>query len=256
MTVLDNNKKSLMAHIVIGYPSIEANIELIKVMSDAGVDFIELQIPFTDPIADGKTIMNASQIALKNDITVSECFSFAEYIADSFKSIEFLFMTYYNIVFNSNTTHFIKKSKRVGLYGLIVPDIPPEEDSEDFFSTCKNIGLHPVYVFSPTTSEMRLHKIKEIATGFTYCTSRIGITGAGKKPHQKLKNYVLHAKKILDLPIAVGFGIDSPSKAKVISEFADIVVIGSKIINIIDESGNNFANHVHKFLSEVKRSIS
>ncbi len=249
-------KKNLMTHIVIGYPSIKANIETIRVMQDAGVDYIELQIPFSDPIADGRTILNANQVALEKKITVNDCFRFAESVTGKFKNIDFLFMTYYNIVFNAKTESFIRKAQKTGMYGLIVPDIPPEEDIDNYYGLCKKHGIHPVCVFSPTTSDKRLRNIKEKASGFSYCTSRIGITGAGKKPHEKLGKYILKAKKIIDLPIGVGFGIDSPLSAKAVSEFADIIIIGSKVINIIDKSGKKFQNNVYRFLSDVKKAIS
>lgn len=245
-----------MTHIVIGYPTMEDSIELITAMTDAGVDYIELQIPFTDPIADGRTILNANQVALKNNMSVSDCFRFAQEMTSSFEAIDFLFMTYYNIVFNSDVEKFIKRSKRAGLYGLIVPDIPPEEDKDNFYPMCNTYNLHPVPVFSPTTVEERLWRIREIATGFVYCTSRIGITGAGKKPHDNLRDYILNAKKIIDLPIAIGFGIDSVKSANAIAEFADIIVIGSKLINIVDESGSCFGKNVYKFLYKIKKSLS
>ncbi len=253
---IQSNKKNLMTHIVIGYPSLEANIELIKAMLDAGVDYIELQIPFTDPIADGKTILYANQRALENNISIADCFRFAEDVAGTYSAMDFLFMTYYNIVFNYNAENFIKKAKKAGLYGLIVPDIPPEEDTENFYSNCKKYSMNSVNVFSPTTSDERLRKIKDIASGFVYCTSRVGITGAGKKPHEKLGEYIMRAKKIIELPAAIGFGIDSASKAKTISEFADIIVIGSKVINIMDESRGNFRKNVYNFLYDIKKAIS
>lgn len=251
-----DGKKALMTHIVIGYPSIDANIKIVNTMRDAGVDYIEMQIPFSDPIADGPTILNANQAALKNGVTVAECFDFASGMARSHKDLNFLFMTYYNIVFNAGIPRFIKKSGDAGIYGLIVPDVPPEEDFENYYSTCARSGIHPIAVFSPSTSDARLAAIKSLASGFVYCTSRVGITGAGKNPHQKLERYINRAKMIINLPVAVGFGIDSPSKARAISEFADIIIIGSKIINIIDESGKNFEKNVYKFLYDVKRAIS
>lgn len=249
------NKKSLMTHIVLGYPSLTDNKKMIRVMSDAGVDYIEMQIPFSDPIADGKTIMNASQHALKNNISVSDCFRFATDMAETYRSINFLFMTYYNIIFSYGTEAFIKRSKSSGLYGLIVPDLPVEHDRENYFSGCAENQIHPVYVVSPTTETSRLKKIKQYSSGFIYCTSRIGTTGADKNPHDKLEEYIRKMRKIIDLPVAVGFGIDSVSKAKMISGFADIIVIGSKVINIIDESGAAFEKNIYGFLSDIKKNI-
>jgi tryptophan synthase alpha chain len=251
-----NSKKSLMTHIVLGYPDFSSNRELIKIMAEAGVDYIEMQIPFTDPIADGPTIVNANQKALKQNISVAKCFDFAEEMANSYKNINFLFMSYYNILFNSGIGTFIKRVKRANLYGLIIPDIPFEEDKEELFSTCKKYNLNAVYVISPTTSETRLKRIREVLSGFVYCTSRIGITGADKNPHKKLEQYVIKAKKILDVPIAVGFGIDSSVKANAISQFADIIVIGSKVINIVDKSGNNFQKPVFEFLYDIKKAMN
>jgi tryptophan synthase alpha chain len=250
-----NLKKSLMTHIVLGYPDLNSNKELIRVMADAGVDFIEMQIPFSDPIADGPTIVNANQKALKQNISVAECIGFAEEMANSYKNINFLFMSYYNILYNYGVETFIKRTKKANLYGLIIPDIPFEEDKEGLFPTCKKYKLNAVYVISPTTSEKRLRKIRNVSSGFVYCTSRIGITGADKKPHEKLGQYVSKAKRILDTPIAVGFGIDNAVKASKISQFADIIVIGSKVLNIVNESGNNFQKPVFEFLYDIKKAI-
>lgn len=252
-------KKSIMTHIVLGYPDFDANRELIRAMADAGVAFIEMQIPFSDPVADGPTILNANQHSLNNRTSVKDCFDFAAEMAESYKNINFLFMTYYNIIFNFSVEDFVTKSKKANLYGLIVPDIPFEEDRENLFPACKKLDLNPIYVFSPTTSDERLKKIRKIASGFAYCTSRIGITGAGKNPHKKLEQYVLKAKKILDMPIAVGFGIDGAEKAKMIAQFADIVIIGSKVLNIVDEAikaGKDFQKNVYEFLSGVREAIN
>ncbi|MBN2041988.1 MAG: tryptophan synthase subunit alpha [Spirochaetes bacterium] len=251
-----NNNKALMTHIVLGYPNFEANKKLIKVMADAGTDYIEMQIPFSDPIADGPTIVNANQKALISGTSLSDCIKFAGEMAAAFKEINFLFMTYYNIIFSTGISKFINDVKKKNLYGLIVPDIPFDEDKEGFFQECRNNSINPVYVFSPGTTDERLKKIGSVASGFVYCTSRVGITGAGKDPHQKLNSYITNAKKIVNLPVAVGFGIDNAAKAKKIAEFADIIVIGSKVLNIVDEAGRNFQKPAFKFLSDIKKSLS
>jgi tryptophan synthase alpha chain len=250
-----NNKKSIMTHIVLGYPDFNANKELIRVMSDSGVDFIEMQIPFTDPIADGPTILNANQSSIKLGVRVSDCFDFAEEVVQSYKNINFLFMSYYNILFNYGVEKFIIKAKDTGMYGLIIPDIPFDEDKENYYSECRKNQIHPICLFSPTTTEARLKKLSALSSGFVYCTSRIGITGADKNPSKTLAEYIKKARKTIDLPIAVGFGIDSTEKAGMISKFADIIIIGSKIINIINESGKDFQRNVQKFLLDIKKAI-
>jgi tryptophan synthase alpha chain len=250
-----NNKKSIMTHIVLGYPDFKANKDLIRVMSDSGVEYIEMQIPFSDPIADGSTILNANQSSIKRKVRVEDCFNFANEITESHKHIKFLFMSYYNILFNFGVEQFIIKAKDAGIYGFIVPDIPFDEDKENYYPLAKVNQIHPICLFSPTTKIARLKKLNELASGFVYCTSRIGITGANKNPSQELEKYIGKARKIINLPVAVGFGIDSPEKAGTISKFADIIIIGSKIINIINESGINFQQNVQKFLLDIKRAI-
>lgn len=250
-----SSPKKLMTHLVIGYPSIETNRKMISAMADAGVDLIELQIPFSDPIADGKTIHSASQQSLENNTTVSDSFSFAKEMASLYPDIDFLFMTYYNILFNYGVDSFVRRSKKIGLTGLIVPDIPPEEDNGTYFKACMKHRINPIFVISPTTETARLKKIKIFTAGFVYCTSRVGTTGAGKKPHQKLKGYIKSTKSILELPMAIGFGIDSPKSAQQIAEFADIVVIGSKVINIVNNSKNTFEKEIYSFLRDVKDAI-
>jgi tryptophan synthase alpha chain len=250
-----NNKKSVMTHIVLGYPDFKSNKKLIKVMSDSGVDYIEMQIPFSDPIADGPTIMNANQFSLKQGVSLSDCFDFAGEMTQSYKNINFLFMSYYNILFNYSVDKFIKKAKNVNIYGLIIPDILFDEDKENFFPVCRENKVHPICLFSPTTTDERLKKIRGLSSGFVYCTSRIGITGADKNPSKFLENYIRKARRIIDIPIAVGFGIDSPEKAGKISAFADIIIIGSKIINIVNESGKYFQQNVRRFLLDIKKAI-
>lgn len=250
-------EKALMTHIVLGYPDFDANRKLVSVMADAGTDYIEMQIPFTDPIADGPTIVNANQKALVSGSRLADCIAFAGEMASAFKEIKFLFMTYYNIIYGTGVKKFINDARRKNIFGLIVPDLPFDEDREGFFMDCRENKINPIYVISPGTSEKRLLKINSVSSGFIYCTSRVGITGAGKDPHQKLKKYInTSVKKIIKLPVAIGFGIDSSEKAKKIAEFADIIIIGSKLLNIVDDAGKNFQKPAFKFLNAVKRSIS
>ena len=252
----NKQKKNIMTHIVVGYPSIEVNRKLIKIMAEASVKYIELQIPFSDPIADGSTIVNANQRALDNKTKVKDCFELAEESVKLYPNINFLFMTYYNIPFNMGTEKFITKSKEIGMFGSIVPDLPPEEDSENFLWFSQKSNFHPVAVVSPTTSEERINLLSKNTSGLIYSTSRVGITGKNNSPDDRLKSFVIKLKKKIDLPIAVGFGIDSPEKASQIAEFADIIVIGSKVLKLVDKNPNNFEKIVYDFLAKVDSSIN
>lgn len=248
--------KEIMTHIVVGYPSILDNQKLIKTMAEASVKYIELQIPFSDPIADGPTIVNANQKSLENGTKVEDCFKLAEESVKLYPEIKFIFMSYYNIPFKMGIEKFIKKSKNIGMYGSIVPDLPPEEDSENFLKLSKNLNFHAISVVSPTTSEERLNLVNKNISGLIYSTSRVGITGKENKPDQKLKLFVKRLKEKIKLPVAVGFGIDSPEKAAKIAEYADIIVIGSKILKIVDENPTTFEKEVFTFLSQVKNNIN
>lgn len=244
----------IMTHIVAGYPSLEDNRRLIDIMAREGVEYIEIQIPFSDPVADGPTILQANQASLQGGMTVKQCFELAGEMCRRHEKVKFLFMTYYNILFRYGVDRFMKEAARTGLYGLIVPDIPPEEDTEGFHASAEKYCIHAVPVVSPTTTPERLAGLVEKASGLIYCTSRVGITGTGKSLSSGLARYVKAMKKTTQLPVAVGFGIDSPERAAGVGAFADIIVIGSKILKLVDDN-KNFSPAVSRFLKEVKAAL-
>ena len=246
--------KRIMTHIVAGYPSFEDNMRLIEIMSETGVSFIEMQIPFSDPIADGPAILSANQSSLEKGTTVEDCFEFAGKVIEHFPNIEFLFMSYFNILFNYGIDRFIKRCAETGIKGLIVPDIPPEEDGAGYYLACRKHGIYPVIVISPTTEDSRVEMLKQYAGGFVYCTSRVGITGNAGTLSRRLKSYVKAVQKITGLPVAVGFGIDGPEKAGEVAQYADIIVIGSRILKIIDGEPGKWTASVKSFLKSIADS--
>ncbi len=236
----------LMTHIVIGYPNIQTSYEIIDSMVKAGVDLIELQIPFSEPMADGPVILHANQKALANGITVQECMEFAENIAQKY-DIPFLFMSYYNILFKYGLKTFISKMKEIGLYGAIVPDIPPEE-GEEYISLMKKNNLAPIYIFSPSTTDDRMKFVQAQSDGFIYSVARKGVTGANTEFSQDLDEYIERCNKSTDLPIALGFGVKSKEDIEYLSGKVDIAVIGSEIIRIID---NGKLSDIEKFIKQI-----
>lgn len=247
------NRLGLMTHVVVGYPSLEATKTLVKVMEDAGADFIELQIPFTDPLADGPTIMRACEEALRNKTRVKDAFKLAGELSGKIK-IPLLFMAYYNTVFKYGTKKFCQDSKKSGISGLIVPDIPLEEEHlEHFIKYCKAAELKNIRVVSPASTIDRLRKNAKIADGFVYCTARQGITGAKKELDSEIKKYLRQVKDYFRIPLAAGFGIGNKERVNLIRGYSDIVVIGSAIIDVINKPGtNNLISDVKEFL----RSLS
>jgi tryptophan synthase alpha chain len=226
----------LMTHVVAGYPSLEANEELIRLMARCGVKLIEIQIPFTDPLADGPTIMRANQAALDAGITPDHCFDLCARLSTEL-DVAFMFMTYANIPFAMGLGNFLDRAAASGASGLILPDLPWDEADGDYAEEARRRGLHPVMVISPDTPETRLQSILKRAAGLLYTTLKVGITGAGATMDQAGVDYVRNLKAKAGLPIAAGFGISSPEHVRMLSGLADAAVIGSHIINLLDAGG-------------------
>jgi len=225
----------LMTHIVIGYPSFEASFEIVKQMVEAGVDLMELQIPFSEPMADGPVILKANQKAIEKGSTVQKCFEFARKVAKEFP-IPFLFMSYTNILYKYGMEEFSDKMVQINLKGAIVPDLPPEE-GEDYIRAMKKNSLSPIYIFSPETSDERLAYLSSFASGFVYCLARKGVTGKETAFLDDLSAYLSRCRKATTLPLAVGFGVKEKADVDYLKGKADIAVIGSQTIRIVEEKG-------------------
>lgn len=225
----------LMTHIVLGYPSFEASIEVVDAMVEAGVDLIELQIPFSDPMADGPVILQANQRALAAGATVERCFAVAEELAGKHPSVPFLFMSYYNIAFKKGLSEFARATHQAGLRGAIVPDLPHEE-GEEFLSLMKKQTLEPILLFSPNSSDSRMKEIAGYASGFIYCIARKGVTGAGTD-FGVLDGYLNRCQRATNLPLAVGFGVKDAGDVRALVGKVDIAVVGSQTIQVIDAEG-------------------
>ena len=225
----------LMTHIVLGYPSFEKSFRIIETMVEAGVDLMELQIPFSEPIADGPVILRANQKALNNGISVKNCLDFAGEVARSFE-IPFLIMSYYNIVFKYGIDRFVSGIKKRALKGAIIADLPPEEGHE-YFSMMKGHDLAPIILFSPSTSFERMKYLASFARGFIYCVARKGVTGAHTTFSEELTAYLSRCRKATSLPLALGFGIKEKRDVDFLIRKADIAVIGTQTIRIMEKSG-------------------
>ena len=232
---LNENKILLMTHIVLGYPSFEDSFKMIEAMVEAGVDLMELQIPFSEPIADGPVILKANQKALELGTTVQKCIQFAQTVTGQF-SIPFLFMSYYNILFKFGIDKFIAAMAEYGLQGAIVPDLPPEEGSE-YLEAMQNFQLAPIFIFSPTTSTARMKYLSSLGKGFIYCVARKGVTGAHTEFSKELDRYLDRCREATNLPLALGFGVKNRKDVAFITGKADIAVIGSQTIRIVENQG-------------------
>lgn len=243
-----NKNIKIMTHIVAGYPDLETNMEMILLMQDSGVDMVEIQIPFSDPMADGPSIMMANQTALDSGLKVSECFEFVEKIIDDI-DIPLLIMTYANIPYRVGLEKFLDLSAKCGISGTIIPDLPFDEETDDYYGKSKNKNLHPISVISPDISEERLDKILSISTGFIYTTLKTGITGAQKEIQPQSLKFLERLKQKCNLPIAAGFGISSVEQIKSLKGKTDMVIIGSHLLNLFNSGG---LRSVKEFLESVR----
>lgn len=232
---LAKKKILLMTHIVIGYPSIEDSFEIVRTMVEAGVDLMELQIPFSEPIADGPVILEANQTALASGLTVAECLDFGRRVAGAFP-IPFLYMTYYNILFKYGVHRFAEEVKTAGLKGAIVPDLPPEEAGE-YLDAMGGNGLSPIFIFSPTTADARMRSIAAVADGFVYCVARKGVTGDQTTFSGSMDAYLARCRAGTGLPLALGFGVKSRSDIKFLEGKADIAIIGTQALRLVKSEG-------------------
>jgi len=225
----------IMTHVVLGYPSFEDCFGLIRSMVVAGVDLMELQIPFSDPIADGPVILRANQEALKEGATVQACLDFAQEVTWSF-NIPFLFMSYYNILFKYGVGDFVSAMAEKGMQGAIVPDLPPEEGDE-YLEAMKRHDLSPILMFSPTTSDRRMKYNASFARGFIYCVARKGVTGAKTDFSEDLQGYLARCRKSTQLPLALGFGVREKSDVHKLKGEIEIAVIGTEMLRILETGG-------------------
>jgi tryptophan synthase alpha chain len=225
----------MMAHVVVGYPDLEKSFELVKAIVSAGVDLMELQIPFSEPIADGPVILKANQSALAEGVRVDDCFEFARRVTQAL-DIPFLFMTYYNIVFKRGEERFFAEAKEAGIRGTIVPDVPPEE-GESYNAAALAHGIDPIFILSPTTTPNRLAYLTGFGRGFFYCVARKGITGSKTTFSTELDEFLDRCRSVTQLPLALGFGVSRREDVDFLKGKVEIAVVGSQALRILNTDG-------------------
>jgi tryptophan synthase alpha chain len=225
----------LMTHIVLGHPHFDTSLRLVESMVQAGVDLIELQIPFSEPMADGPVILRANQEALAGGATVDRCFDVATEVARRF-DVPFLFMSYYNVLFRRGVASFVSRMQDAGLRGAIVPDLPPEEASE-YLTAMQESALSPIFIYSPNTSDARLKTISDHGRGFIYCVARKGVTGSETSFSNELSSYLARARAATSLPLAVGFGVKERADVDFLRGKADVAVVGSETLRVLERGG-------------------
>ena len=232
---LATKKILLMTHLVLGYPSFAVNRQVIAAMVEGGVDCIELQIPFSEPMADGPVILKANQESIATGTRVADCLAFAGEMTRQYQ-IPFLFMTYYNIIFKYGEERFFADCRQAGIAGLIVPDLPPEMGAA-YYRLAAETGVAAVPIFAPTSTALRMAELNRIAAGFIYVVARRGVTGKQSHFDGEFESYLARCRAATKLPLAVGFGIRNREDIMAITGKADMAVIGSETIRLVDLHG-------------------
>ncbi|WP_299555974.1 tryptophan synthase subunit alpha [uncultured Tateyamaria sp.] len=225
-------RKAFVSYIMAGDPDYDTSLEVVRGLPGAGVDIIELGLPFTDPMADGPTIQLAGQRALEAGMTLDRTLDLARSFRETDDTTPIVLMGYYNPIYSCGVDTFLTKAKQAGIDGLIVVDLPPEEDSE-LCIPAQEAGLNFIRLATPTTDDKRLPRVLQNTSGFVYYVSITGITGAAEAEAGDVRPEVARIKSATDLPVIVGFGINTPEKSKAIATVADGAVVGSAIVSRI-----------------------
>ncbi|MBF0439463.1 MAG: tryptophan synthase subunit alpha [Magnetococcales bacterium] len=226
----------LMSHLVLGFPSLEENQQVIDAMANNGVDLMELQIPFSEPIADGPVIAQANQVSLDNGFRVADGLAFIGENVQRHPEVIFLIMTYCNILMAYGVERFIQQAARLGVRGVIVPDWPPQV-AQEAMAVCRAEGLEWIQLMTPTCSDERLNYIGNQAQGFCYCVARKGVTGRKTEFDAELTHFLQRCRGATTTPLAVGFGVKTAEDVQSLVGQAEIAVVGTAALEIHARGG-------------------
>lgn len=247
------NGKAFIGFLTAGDPTIEKTVEYILAMEEAGCDLIEIGIPFSDPMAEGVVIQDANVRALKHNTTTDDVFDIVREVRAK-TDIPLVFLTYINPVFFYGYERFFKRCSELGVDGIISPDLPYEEKGEIAEIARKN-DVDVISLIAPTSKE-RIQKIAADASGFIYIVSSLGVTGMRSEIKTDLNAIIEDIRDVCDLPLAVGFGINTPEQSRDIAKIADGVIVGSAIVKIIEEHGENAAEPLKEYVSSMKKAAN
>jgi len=254
-TLKAEGKSAFVTYVMAGDPTYEKSLEVVKGLPAAGVDVIELGLPFTDPMADGPTIQLAGQRALAGGMTLNKTLQLAAEFRKTDDTTPIVLMGYYNPIYSCGVDAFLQDAKAAGIDGLIVVDLPPEED-EELCLPANAAGLNFIRLATPTTDARRLPKVLQNTSGFLYYVSITGITGAAEASAAAVAPEVARIKAATDIPVCVGFGIKTPEGAEAMGKVADGVVVGSAIVARLGDgkSAADVLNFVRELADGVHRA--
>ena len=226
-------RPALMPFMTAGYPTMETCEAIIHQIVDAGADGLEIGIPFSDPIADGPTVQRTSQVALANGTTLQDCIDLVGRLRNDGVDIPIMLMGYFNPVVKYGLERYVEACAHAGVDGFIVPDLPIEE-SERMLTHCREHGRDLIFMVAPTSTEQRMRLVGERGSGFVYCVSVTGVTGARDSVDTGLSAYLQKLRGYIDLPLIVGFGISTPEHVREVGQHADGTIVASAMLNYLD----------------------
>lgn len=248
----NKNEKALIPFVTAGDPDLETTESLVLEMFSSGADIIEIGVPFSDPVAEGKVIQAASLRSLKQGTNLNGIFAMVENLRKKTDK-PLLLMMYINTIFRFGTEKFFELCREKGIDGVIVPDLPYEE-KEEISSYAEKNGIIPISLVAPT-SHQRIASIASVAKGFLYCVSSTGVTGTRSKFTTNFDEFFGEIKKSCRVPAMVGFGISNPEQAAKMSGYCDGVIVGSAIVKIVAEYGKDSVKKVGEFVKSLKDAI-
>ncbi len=241
--------KAFIAFITCGDPDLETTGAAVRAAVANGADLIELGIPFSDPTAEGPVIQGANLRALNGGITTDKIFAFVKELRRDVK-VPMVFMTYANVVFSYGSERFLSTCHKIGIDGLILPDVPYEE-KEEFQPVCKKYGVDLISFIAPT-SENRITMIAKEAEGFLYIISSLGVTGTRREIKTDLASIVKVVRDTTDVPCAIGFGVSTPEQAKNMADISDGAIVGSAIIKFLEKYGKKAPSYIGEYVKSMK----
>ena len=246
------NDTGLIVYLTVGFPDIEATVDLVLMLEDAGVDIVELGVPFSDPLADGITIQKSNFHALAQGVSMEMCLGVVESVKKQVPKLPLVLMGYYNPVLTYGLSRFVGTASQVGADGTIIVDLPSEE-AGPLKSACLAHGLHLIPLLAPTSTDVRIGDACEQASGFIYCVNVTGVTGSRQHVSNSALTLLERVRTKTDLPLAAGFGISTAEHVRILGRRAQAAVVGSEFIKLIDQTDpKDRMSAVKKFVCQIK----
>ena len=243
-------KPGLVVYVTCGDPNLATTREVVLAAIEAGADVIELGVPFSDPVADGPVIQRASERALNHGTCLAQVLTLAAELRQQAQSTGLVIFSYLNPVLRMGVEKFCMVARHAGLDGVLVTDLPVEESGE-YLHAMKANNLAPIFLTAPTSPDSRLKRIAEASRGFVYAVSRTGVTGARRQLASDAQQLVLRLRRVTKLPVAVGFGISNAEQFAEVGRFADAVVVGSAVVEVIERNQGREAAAVGEFVRKL-----